>query len=412
MLVKVFESHEMSTALKMVKETLGPNALILSTRTIRKGGLGVFGRPVLEVTAAVDTPASEADFQQPARGAVAAGRRPNKPAEPDEIRYRDLWTSRGEDYEAPGEDSAGAALRAEDLAPLRQELAELKALIRQTEKPVAACAPTREEPSPTAGKAGYLKSFQADLAQTGLAAEIVARLVHRADEELTSRQLRSARSRREFFGRLAAELVQVTGPIPTSADQQQRIALIGPTGVGKTTTLAKLAADYLERSTGKVALVTIDTYRIAAAEQLRIYGDIMNLPVEVVFTPDQLQSAFARHADKDLILIDTAGRSHRDEPRMEELAAFLGPETGTRNHLVLAAPTRERELEETVRRFGLLPLDSLIFTKLDECGELGSLLNIPIRRQLPISYLTNGQRVPEDLLNARPEMLADLILEQ
>jgi flagellar biosynthesis protein FlhF len=94
------------------------------------------------------------------------------------------------------------------------------------------------------------------------------------------------------------------------------------------------------------------------------------------------------------------------------LAAFLGPETGTRNHLVLAAPTRERELEETVRRFGLLPLDSLIFTKLDECGELGSLLNIPIRRQLPISYLTNGQRVPEDLLNARPEMLADLILEQ
>jgi flagellar biosynthesis protein FlhF len=186
--------------------------------------------------------------------------------------------------------------------------------------------------------------------------------------------------------------------------------LIGPTGVGKTTTLAKLAADYLTHFDGKVALVTIDTYRIAAVEQLKVYGEILCLPVEVVFSPAELQAAFARHADKDLILVDTAGRSPRDDQRLDELAAFLGPDSATSKHLVLAAPTRNRELQETVRRFGRLPLDSIIFTKLDECEDRGALLNIPARQDLPVSYLTNGQRVPEDLLTAKPATIADFVM--
>jgi flagellar biosynthesis protein FlhF len=182
--------------------------------------------------------------------------------------------------------------------------------------------------------------------------------------------------------------------------------------VGKTTTIAKLAANLLLEGGIRIALVTIDTYRIAAVEQLKVYGELMNVPVEVVLTPEQLQEVFARHQDKDLILIDTAGRSPKDEESIADLNKFLGPESATEIHLVLAASTRDSELQSTVRNFGRLPLNSLVFTKLDECDQCGSLLNVPLHQDLPLSYLTNGQRVPEDLLVADPAAVAGFVTQQ
>ncbi len=138
----------------------------------------------------------------------------------------------------------------------------------------------------------------------------------------------------------------------------------------------------------------------------------MNLPVEVVLTPAQLQEVFSRHQDKDLILIDTAGRSPKDEQSIAELHSFLGPESVTENHLVLAAPTRDSELQSAVGHFECLSLHSLIFTKLDECDQRGSLLNVPLHQNLPLSYLTNGQRVPEDLIVADPAAVAGFVVQQ
>jgi flagellar biosynthesis protein FlhF len=415
MLVKVFEAEEMSSALKMVKESLGPDALILSTRTLRKGGMGVFGKPVLEVTAAVESPALAA---APHPAAV----RPGKPAlavaagdDEPELSYRDIWrrstvidsaATVGEGVRAPARDTAG-----EGLAAVRAELDELKAMLRQATRN----SRTEREPGfaqayALAAETGGLQHLLGELARWGIEAEAAETLARCAQAKLSAGQLGDPRRLQSFLRESIGEMVRVTGSVFARNRQQQRIALIGPTGVGKTTTLAKLAADYLTHFDGKVALVTIDTYRIAAVEQLKVYGEILCLPVEVVFSPDELQAAFARHADKDLILVDTAGRSPRDDQRLDELAAFLGPESGTSKHLVLAAPTRNRELQETVRRFGRLPLDSIIFTKLDECEDRGALLNIPARQDLPVSYLTNGQRVPEDLLTAKPATIADFVM--
>jgi flagellar biosynthesis protein FlhF len=169
-----------------------------------------------------------------------------------------------------------------------------------------------------------------------------------------------------------------------------------------------MAASQLLRGVTGVALITIDTYRIAAVEQLKVYGEIMNIPVEVVTTPEQLQQALKRHRDKELILIDTAGRSPRDDMSIAELTTFL--ETAdTENHLVLSATTRDRELTDTVKRFGRIPLHSLVFTKLDECEQCGTVLNISLTQQLPLSFLTNGQRVPEDLIEADAEAITGFI---
>jgi flagellar biosynthesis protein FlhF len=194
---------------------------------------------------------------------------------------------------------------------------------------------------------------------------------------------------------------------------QHRLALVGPTGVGKTTTLAKIAAHYLSSVSSSIALITIDTYRIAAVEQLKVYGAIMNLPVEVVISPEQLEQALARHHDKELILIDTAGRSPRDTLCIEELATFLRPDLEIDKHLVLSATTRSSELFEAVKRFDQLGIDQTIITKTDECATLGILFDIQTHnpnRVIPFSWITNGQRVPEDLLAASRELVTDMIL--
>jgi flagellar biosynthesis protein FlhF len=208
------------------------------------------------------------------------------------------------------------------------------------------------------------------------------------------------------------DLIKVGRPIFTERNKQRRIALVGPTGVGKTTTLAKIAANYLSRYSPSIALITIDTYRIAAVEQLKVYGEIMRLPVDVVITPEQLKQALVKHSDKELILIDTAGRSPRDSYCIDELASFLPAELDIDKHLVLSAGSRENELLSTIERFNALGISNTIFTKVDECATLGILLNVQIQNSNPLSYVTNGQRVPEDLLEVSPKIVAQLIMAQ
>ena len=136
----------------------------------------------------------------------------------------------------------------------------------------------------------------------------------------------------------------------------------------------------------------------------------MRLPVEVVIKPQELDQALDKFREFDLILIDTAGRSPRNSLDLQELAGYLRPDLGIENNLLLAATTREREIEETIKRFGILPINNFIFSKIDECDQLGVLLNIHYKHDTPISFLTNGQRVPEDFIMPTPTAIADLIM--
>jgi flagellar biosynthesis protein FlhF len=204
---------------------------------------------------------------------------------------------------------------------------------------------------------------------------------------------------------LGAQL-KVSGPIEGIPGRPRVIAFIGPTGVGKTTTLVKLASQYALVHNLKVALLTADTYRIGAVEQLRIYRDIMDLPFEAVSSPEEMGPALKRHADRDLIFFDTAGRSPQNRRQIQDLKAFMEAAKPSETHLCVSATTKNADLMPIVGKFGLVPVNRFLVTKLDETRQHGMLLNLAANFQVPISYLTTGQNVPHDIEVATPERMA------
>lgn len=466
MLVKKFEAENMTSALQLVKDTLGSDALILSTRTLSRKGLGVLGKQLIEVTAAIESPAMKSNLRQaapanavisePVRAAFSkfsSGHNQRVETLEDEVvslsRQATAKGKKVEVRESPLEAEIRqlrAQLEAQNVSQLQAQINELKALMEQmtamnsmaaaltatpapAPEPVSMPEPEHKEAAPVAAPAAkkveprpapvtrfrssaeqVLDDLSEMLVERGIDPEAAATIARFAEPQMNSSQRLNPEACRRFLARTVAGLVQTTGRLWQQGQPQKRIALLGATGVGKTTTIAKLAAEAITESGARVALVTIDTYRIAAVEQLKVYGEIMGLPVEVVLSPEQLQEAFRRHADKDLILVDTAGRSPQDSLRIDELNEFLGKDAGVENCLVLPATTEERLLQKTYEAFSKIPLSRLIFTKLDETDRCGALINVPTRNNLPLAYLTNGQKVPEDLLLAEPQNVAELVM--
>ena len=189
-------------------------------------------------------------------------------------------------------------------------------------------------------------------------------------------------------------------------------ALLGTTGVGKTTTLAKIAAKFVLEQKTNVALITADTYRISAVEQLKTYSDILELPLEIVYSPAELASAIERHREKDLILIDTAGRSQHNEYQMRELEEFLRVNPRIEKHLVISATTKYTDARQIMNKFSQVEPDRIIFTKIDETGSLGMIVNLLRDSKYSLSYITTGQSVPDDIERAGAEILATLLLKK
>lgn len=188
------------------------------------------------------------------------------------------------------------------------------------------------------------------------------------------------------------------------------VYIAGPTGVGKTTTIAKLAAEQLFKQGRKVGLITSDTYRISAVEQLRTYASILNMPLEVVQSPGDLQRAMFRLEGCDLVLMDTAGRNYRNEMLVAELQSLLAKELKSETFLVLSLTSKSRDMKKIAEHFGRYQLDKVIFTKLDETGSYGPLFNVLNDYPLKLSYITNGQNVPDDLLMATREQIAGMLM--
>jgi len=185
---------------------------------------------------------------------------------------------------------------------------------------------------------------------------------------------------------------------------------VGPTGVGKTTTLAKLAARWSLEENKKVGLVTADTYRIAAIEQLRTYAKIMGLPLEVASEKEEFKNALRKFQDRDVILVDTPGRSFSDETHLDRLKDYLRPEIPVETNLLISMTASPENMLATTSRFEKVGYEAIIFTKLDESNTYGQIYNVVDQVGKPVYYVTNGQNVPQDIESLNPAKLARMVV--
>ncbi|RYD03096.1 hypothetical protein N752_22045 [Desulforamulus aquiferis] len=225
---------------------------------------------------------------------------------------------------------------------------------------------------------------------------------------------------RELKGNVSDDLINITlinktAEILKSAyrkeDDSRFMTFIGPPGVGKTTTLTKLATRFQLLDKKKIALITVYTYRYGNTDVLKVYGDNLRVPVEVVMTPAELSQAIDKHIDKDYILIDTVGRTSKNTGQVLELKSYLEviPEEEQDIFLVMSASTKDRDMFRIINDFRIAHFNKFVITKTDETETLGSMLNVVSRTGLPITYYTNGQSIPDDLEKAHPKKLAKLI---
>lgn len=199
--------------------------------------------------------------------------------------------------------------------------------------------------------------------------------------------------------------------IPVSKVKMEgRIVLVGPTGVGKTTTIAKLAGRLSLIEKKKVGLITIDTYRIGAVEQLKTYADIMNIPFKVVFSLKEMEKAIDELNNCDVILVDTTGRSSKNSMQISELRAFIERVNTENIHLVISSTTKAKDINSIVEGFKVLSYNNVIITKLDETSTYGSILNILDAAKKPLSFITTGQNVPDDIKHISTNEVSNLIL--
>ncbi|MDO4557581.1 MAG: hypothetical protein Q4C47_01285 [Planctomycetia bacterium] len=249
-----------------------------------------------------------------------------------------------------------------------------------------------------------------DLLDAEIPEEFARALVDRIRSELKPGQPLDESLLRARILRLIESGIRCSGPIRVHPGEHRLVALVGPTGVGKTTTIAKLAANYRLREHRSVGLITVDTYRIAAVEQIRTYAEIIDLPMQVVSSPYEIEGAVQRMRDLDLILLDTAGRSPRDSERLAELQDYLTKAGAGEVHLVLSTTASTRSLSQTVEQFSIAGPTHLLLTKLDEATGLGGIWPLIRDGKLPLSYLTNGQNVPDDIEVADSSRVARAML--
>ena len=261
---------------------------------------------------------------------------------------------------------------------------------------------------PASGPAGRLAKL---LLESGLSEEETWRLITTAGQRAEHSELSLERDGVDLLAGVIMDEVPTTGPLWSNVKKGHAAALIGPTGVGKTTTIAKLAAQQVFQCRRKIAIVTLDTYRIGAVDQLQSYAKMLSAPCEVAYNEQELDSLLRLHADKDLILVDTVGINQRDEEMMARLTRVFDKVPGVEAHLILSATTRPSEARDIHQRFGKAPIRSLILSKLDETVSFGSLLEFLRTAKTPVSYFTIGQKVPEDIETATPERVADMVLK-
>lgn len=391
MKVKRYVGETAQEAMQKVKAELGRDAIILNTRKIRKKGLmGFFAKPLIEVVATIDND-------------ISSGRVSNKQQDikPPVQQIKDEYANgSGNNFIKELNDNIQVQKNAsrnyikqqnhnEDKELIQQDFIELKSMLSKVYDAVKVDYENNKL-SDIVKK--YLKTLEDYEVDKVIVNEVKDKLIEALDSE---KQQSDVIVRNAIYNILNKYMKE---PEPFSFTKGKKVIIvIGPTGVGKTTTLAKLAANMVLTEKKKVGLVTSDTYRIAAVEQLKTYSEIIGVPLSIIYTPGEILNAIESYKDKDLILVDTAGRSHKDKYQLMELKTLIKSSIDYEVYLVMSATIKFSDCIEIIKNYSFLDDYKLLFTKMDETSAFGVILNVAYITKKPISYITTGQSVPDDI---------------
>ncbi|NOT96295.1 MAG: flagellar biosynthesis protein FlhF [Nitrospira sp.] len=421
MKVKLFHAETMHEAIRDIKAELGPDAIILSTKRVRQGSLpfGLFGKPLLEVTAATDRDAKEfAPIPQPAVPVQRQDTRPlmpTPPAAPEPAPLFQDTLSALLRRSATTQPTVPSAPMPSPVAPPRVKPTErvhrLKQDLQELHQRLTTSLP---DAAPTGGAGFPVPIARAcrQLIAQGLRPASAENLCLALRRRLASQTAQTDGDIRETLHRILEEGIRVSGPLLSPGDNYNVAMFVGPSGVGKTTAIVKLATHYRLEEHKSVVLITLDTCRTAAVEHLRMYADVLGVTLETAQTTADVMDGIRRHREANLILIDTPGFGANETARLAHLGGLKDSYGPIETHLVLSACTRMQDLRRTVARYDVCAPTRLLFTKLDETAEYGNLFELASQTTLPLSYWGIGQQVPEDLELAQPGRLADLLLER
>jgi len=382
MRLKTYIVNNVTEAIPMIKKDLGTDALILNTKKVKTGGfLGFFKTEKLEVIAAVETKAPE----------KAKVKAEAKPKQKQSVKTAKTQQATVIPFQQREETQKNDPMTEE----LMSEIKGIKQFMLQV---------MEEDRLPAA-----LKGLNKRLMEQGISKEIQSELYAKLITALEQNPKMSESEIREFARTEIIEMIGFHQPAPVDKNPEI-ICFIGPTGVGKTTTIAKIAADFMLREDKKVGLITSDTYRIAAVEQLKTYAGILNIPIEVVESASELTHAMEVLSDCDIVLMDTAGRNYQQKQYIEELEALLSDKNKVQINLVLSLTSKYEDMKKIVDNFQTIVMDELLLTKMDETSSSGAILNLIHHYSIPIRYIANGQSVPDDIFTVTPELIADFVL--
>lgn len=455
MKIRRYTCKDMQEALIKVKMDLGSEAVIMNSKKVRpKGFLGLFKKPLIEVVAAIDD-----DYVRPGRSNFNQRQAPSygayhpQPAPEKHIPVPETVAgstpvqseryTKGESADVLAENPAQTKENRK-ISELEDKVKNMESMLdkiyqvvqsnkvpeltevtdvttKEAEEHAAVKKTAEENIEIEEVKNDRGESFTAleenpllELRNTLFEKDVEPKLIEKILEKIRERGGQSLKKEEVF--QLAAKVLTVSlgepEPIKLIEEKKPQVAIfLGPTGVGKTTTMAKIAADFTFRHK-KVGLITADTYRIAAVEQLKTYAEILNLKVTVVYSPGEVKEAIESLRDNDLILIDTAGRSHKNKKHFDELKALVSAANADETYLVISSNISRIAVREILEYYAFIKNYKLLFTKLDESPAAGVILNARYMTGKPLSYTTAGQSVPDDLDIANVRQLVASLLDE
>lgn len=368
MKMKKYSAVTMTEAMSKVRADLGDDAVILNSKVVyTKGFLGLFKKKTIEVVAGMDK------YETPLQ-----------PVQP-----------------LPKEMTSNVKKEEVVSSELKKELSDIKMLVQSMQRPVETKKYTEN-----------IESFLQYLRNHEINEELITRIGDELFEHVNENDSnKQSLSDRQIATQVLKEALKDV-PFGGISYQKKYINVLGPTGVGKTTTIAKMAAHAVLQKKKKIGFITTDTYRIAAIEQLKTYAGLLQAPVEIVYNSEDFKKAMETYKDFDLVFIDTAGRNYKEVKFVEDVKKLIQFEDNVESYLVLSSTSKEKDMETIIEQFSSFPIEQFIFTKADETNSIGSMINLMIKYNKGLAYYTDGQEVPEDINEASVDSLLKLLFKE